>query len=97
MQTAGKDGNEVKEFAKHQTFGRLFCNSFKFYGRFTAVCYSHNSKLGRATKALSLATQVMLVATIVSMFGLFGSETGEESWRLAGYEIFAVFCLMRMF
>ena len=39
----------------------------------------------------------MLVATIVSMFGLFGSKSEDESWRLAGYEVFAIFCLMRIF
>ena len=43
-----------------------------------AIVYSHNSRLRRATKALSLATQVMLIATIVSMFGLF-SDSNEGS------------------
>ena len=39
----------------------------------------------------------MLVATIVSMFGLFGSqEADEESWKLAAVEVFAVFFIMRL-
>lgn len=84
----------VNDWAKQQSFGQLFCNSFKFYGRLVSICFTHNARLGRATKAFSLATQVMLLATIVSMIGLFSQD---ESWRLASYEFVAVFFLMRFF
>ena len=43
-------------YEKKQSFGKLFCNAFKFYGRLTAVCYSYNPRLGRAAKAFNLAT-----------------------------------------
>ena len=52
----GIENGTIKEFAKHQTFARLFCNSCKFYGRFSSVLFSHNAQLGRVTKAISLAT-----------------------------------------
>ena len=41
-----------------------------------------------------MATQVMLLATIVSMIGLFSND---EQWKLAVHEIVAVFFLMRFF
>lgn len=76
------------------TFGQVFCNSFRFYGRLLAIWYSHNPKLGRAAKSLNWATQVMLMATIVTMFGLFAEN---DDWKLSGPEYGAAFLLMRVF
>ena len=82
---------DVKEFAKQQSFGRLLCNSFKFYGRLSAICFSHNSKLSRSTKALNLATQIMLIATIVCIYHLF-----MEVAVSANFVGLTVFLLMRL-
>lgn len=59
------------------------------------MCYSHNPKLGRAAKALNMATQVMVCATIVSMMGLYEAES-KRDWSLSGTEVGAVFLLMRL-
>ena len=83
---------ELENAPVDKSFGRLFCNSFKFYGRLMGVCYSHTPKLGRAAKSLNLCTQVMLMATIVTLYGLFGSN-----WKLNGGDYIAVFILMRLF
>ena len=66
-----------------------------------AIFYSHNSSLRRSTKALSFATQVKLIATIVSMFGLFidikeDSSSEVEEWNMADFEIYNVLMLMRL-
>ena len=51
----------------------MVLNSFKFYGRIAAVFLSHNVDVKRALTALSLTTQIMLVATIVCLLEDNGS------------------------
>lgn len=43
-------------YEKNQSFSTLFCNAIIFYHRLFAVFFSHNPKVGRAYKALNLAT-----------------------------------------
>lgn len=93
IETPVKD--EIKEKAIHQNFTRLLCNAFKFYGRILAVFFSHDQLLSRAFKALNLATQAMLVATIVSVTGVLTSHEAH-GWNLASDEILTTFFIMRI-
>ena len=69
-----------KQIVENLSFMQVFCNGFKFYGRIMGVCFSHNPKLGRGTKSLNWATQVILMATIVSLLSLFS----DDDWDLTG-------------
>ena len=81
-------------YTKNNSFFRLFCNALKFYGRVTSICYSHNPRLGRGAKSLNLATQAMLTAAVVSLFGLFRKDS--EDWTLGAGDLILIFLLMRV-